>query len=111
MGLSPTYTLEDIKNNGGICVDQAYYATILGKGRGIPTLYFHGQGASGGHAWFGYLSHGGKWELDCGRYESQNYPKGYAVDPQTWQRIDDTILILPTSSREWRRQSQFSSGG
>jgi hypothetical protein len=88
----PTYTLDDIKKNGGICVDQAYYATILGKGRGIPTIFFHGQGSGGGHAWFGYLSSSGKWELDCGRYESQNYPKGYAVDPQTWQPIDDTIL-------------------
>jgi len=88
----PTYTLEDIKKSGGICVDQAYYAMIMGKGRGIPTVYFHGQGAGGGHAWFGYLSSSGKWQLDCGRYESQNYPKGYAVDPQTWQPIDDTIL-------------------
>lgn len=88
----PTYLLKDIESDGGICVDQAYYATILGKGRGIPTIYFHGQGTSGGHAWFGYLTTSGKWELDCGRYESQNYPKGYAFDPQTWQPIDDTIL-------------------
>ena len=88
----PTYLLKDIETNGGICVDQAYYATILGKGRGIPTIYFHGQGTGGGHAWFGYLSSSGKWELDCGRYESQNYPKGYALDPQTWEPIDDTIL-------------------
>jgi len=88
----PTYRLQDILKSGGICVDQAYYATTLGKGRGIPTIYFHGQGTGGGHAWFGYLTNSGKWELDCGRYESQNYPKGYAVDPQTWQPIDDTVL-------------------
>lgn len=88
----PTYNLADIEKNGGICVDQAYYASILGKGRGIPTLYFHGQGTDGGHAWFGYMASSGKWELDCGRYESQNYPKGYALDPQTWQVIDDTVL-------------------
>ena len=88
----PTYTLKDIATNGGICVDQAYYAATLGKGRGIPTIFFTGQGAGGGHAWFGYLSRSGQWELDCGRYASQNYPKGYAVDPQTWQRIDDTTL-------------------
>jgi hypothetical protein len=88
----PTYTLHDIETNGGICVDQAYYASVLGKGRGIPTIYFHGQGTGGGHAWFGYLSESGKWELDCGRYESQNFPKGYALNPQTWEPIDDTIL-------------------
>jgi hypothetical protein len=46
----------------------------------------------GAHAWFGYLSNSGKWELDCGRYENQAFPKGFAVDPQTWQRIDDSVL-------------------
>ena len=88
----PTYKLVDIEKDGGICVDQAYYATTLGKGRGIPTIFFTGEGTDGGHAWFGYLSRAGKWELDCGRYESQNYPKGYALDPQTWQQVNDTTL-------------------
>ena len=46
----------------------------------------------GAHAWFGYLSGSGKWELDCGRYETQDFPKGFAVDPQTWQPIDDSVL-------------------
>lgn len=88
----PTYTLADIERNGGICVDQAYYATILGKGRGIPTIYFQGQGVDGGHAWFGYLTRSGKWELDCGRYDGQNYVRGYTRDPQTWESIDDSSL-------------------
>jgi hypothetical protein len=88
----PTYRLAEIEKNGGICVDQAYYAATVGKGRGIPTIFFTGQGAAGGHAWFGYLSRSGKWELDCGRYASQNYPKGYAVDPQTWKPVNDAAL-------------------
>jgi hypothetical protein len=46
----------------------------------------------GAHAWFGYLSNSGKWELDCGRYENQDFPKGFAVDPQTWRPIDDSVL-------------------
>jgi hypothetical protein len=65
---------------------------MLGKGRGIPTIQFTGLGVDGAHAWFGYLSNSGKWELDCGRYEQQDYPKGFAVDPQTWQPIDDSVL-------------------
>lgn len=88
----PTYTLKDIETHGGICVDQAYYASMLGKGRGIPTIFFVGQGSGGGHAWFGFLARQMKWELDCGRYANQNYPKGYAVDPQTWQEIKDTTI-------------------
>jgi hypothetical protein len=87
-----SYTLADILEKGGICVDQAYYAEMIGKGRGIPTIRFFGYGMDGAHAWFGYLSNSGKWELDCGRYEEQDFPKGFAVDPQTWQRIDDSVL-------------------
>jgi hypothetical protein len=88
----PTYNLEDIQTKGGICIDQAYYADTLGKGRGIPTIRFTGYGMDGAHAWFGYLSNSGKWELDCGRYENQAFPKGFAVDPQTWLPIDDSTL-------------------
>jgi hypothetical protein len=89
---NPSYELSQILELGGICIDKAYYAETIGKGRGIPTIRFTGYGMDGAHAWFGYLSNSGKWELDCGRYEEQNFPKGYAVDPQTWQRIDDSVL-------------------
>jgi hypothetical protein len=95
-----SYNLTDIEKNGGICIDQAYYAEMIGKGRGIPTIRFTGYGMDGAHAWFGYLSNSGKWELDCGRYETQDFPKGFAVDPQTWQRIDDATL-----------QNFFKNGG
>jgi hypothetical protein len=87
-----TYRLADIHEKGGICIDQAYYASEVGKGRGIPTIMFTGEGTDGGHAWFGYLSASGKWELDCGRYINQNFPKGYTLDPQTWKQVNDAAL-------------------
>lgn len=86
------YTLEAIRERGGICVDQAYFAMLAGKARGLPTLFFTGQGADGGHAWFGYLRGEGRWELDCGRYANQGYAVGEAIDPQTWQPINDHEL-------------------
>ena len=43
----PSYTLADILEKGGICIDQAYYAATLGKGRGIPTIRFTGYGMDG----------------------------------------------------------------
>lgn len=86
------YTLEEIYSKGGICVDQAYFASMVGKARGLPTLYFSGQGVDGGHAWFGYMKMDDKWELDCGRYENQNYATGDALDPQTWTPISDHEL-------------------
>jgi hypothetical protein len=87
-----SYALADIKQSGGICIDQAYFAVTLGKGLGIPTMMFTGYGMDGAHAWMGYLSNSGKWELDVGRYENQDFPKGFATDPQTWQPIDDATL-------------------
>ena len=62
----------------------------MGKARGIPTMMLSGMGDAGAHAWFGYLDKSGEWELDCGRYENQNYAKGYTRDPQTWNEIKDT---------------------
>lgn len=88
----PAYSLADIEKQGGICVDQAYYASMLGKGRGIPTIFITGQGSDGGHAWFAYLSHDMRWVMDCGRYANQNYLKGYATDPQTWREVTDTTI-------------------
>jgi hypothetical protein len=88
------YTLQNIHQQTGICVDQAYYAMIAGKARGLPTLFFTGQGADGGHAWFGYMKSDNRWELDCGRYKNQNYAVGQALDPQTWLPISDHELEI-----------------
>jgi len=91
-----SYRLGNIELNGGICTDQAYFASIAGKAKGIPTLYFAGQGSDGGHAWFGYLRGNGKWELDAGRYQNQNYTVGQALDPQTWLPLTDHELLYLT---------------
>ena len=96
----PAYTFSEIRSKGGICVDQAYFAANTGKAKGLPTLYFSGQGDDGGHAWFGFMDSPGHWETDCGRYESQNYPVGNAMDPQVWQPISDTELTFLAKGRE-----------
>ena len=86
------YTLQNLHQQEGICVDQAYYAMIAGKAHGLPTLFFTGQGAQGGHAWFGYMKSENRWELDCGRDKNGNYAIGEALDPQTWLPISDHDL-------------------
>ena len=86
------YTLQSIKAQGGICVDQAYFATEVGKARGIPTLLFTGSGQDGRHAWFGYLGPGRKWHLDAARYAEERLLTGNALDPQTWEPISDHEL-------------------
>ena len=96
----PNYRLADIKEKGGICVDQGYFAAMAGKAKGLPTLFFTGQGDSGGHAWFGYLDAPGRWVTDCGKYAEENYPVGQAMDPQTWKPITDTELTFLAKGRE-----------
>ena len=96
----PSYRLADIKEKGGICVDQGYFAAMAGKGKGLPTLFFTGQGDSGGHAWFGYLDAPGRWVTDCGKYAEENYPVGNAMNPQTWKPITDTELKFLANGRE-----------
>jgi hypothetical protein len=86
------YTLPAILKEGGICIDQAYFATEAGKARGIPTLLFGGSGQDGRHAWFGFLDAEGRWRLDAGRYAEQRFVTGTAIDPQTWSPISDHEL-------------------
>lgn len=104
---SSPYTLEAIRKEGGICVDQAYYAMIAGKAHGLPTLFFTGQGRDGGHAWFGYMKRDDKWELDVGRYSQQNYAVGQALDPQTWEPISDHELLLLAA--RFREKPEFAA--
>jgi hypothetical protein len=87
-----TYRMADILKEGGICCDQAYFATQVGKARGVPTLFFHGAGNDGRHAWFGFLDGNQKWQLNAGRYAEQRFVTGYARDPQTWREISDHEL-------------------
>jgi hypothetical protein len=86
------YDLRAIYLEGGICVDQAYFATQSSKARGVPALLFSGSGKDGRHAWFGYLGPGKKWILDAGRYAEQRYVTGVAIDPQTWLKMSDHQL-------------------
>ena len=86
------YRLPDILATGGICADQAYFATQVGKARGVPTLLIYGSGNDGRHAWFGFLDSNQKWQLDAGRYAEQRFVTGYARDPQTWREFSDHEL-------------------
>ncbi len=90
------YRLETILAQGGICVDQAYFASTAGKAKGIPTLMFRGAGLDGRHAWFGYLNNTQSWQLDCGRYAEQKFIVGLAYDPQTWGNLNDHELLFIT---------------
>ena len=83
------YSLKEIEEIGGICVDQAYYAAITARAQGIPALYFSGPGRRGGHAWFAYKKNKTSWALDCGRYDTDKYATGKSINPQTNRKMTD----------------------
>jgi hypothetical protein len=83
------YTLAAIKEKGGICVDQGYYATICARAWGLPALFFAGEGRRGPHAWIGYMKTRTRWEMEVGRYTYDKYATGHATDPQTNRSMSD----------------------
>lgn len=93
------YTLENLNRHGGVCIDQAYYASQVGKILGIPTAVATGQGGGGGvgHAWLGFLQVVGRvvlWDFEEGRYDEHLYWVGNVRDPQTGRRITDADVAL-----------------
>lgn len=99
------YRLPDILNAGGIEVDQAYFAAMVGKAKGVPTMLFRGAGLDGRYAWFGFLDGLGHWQLDCGRSAEEASMPGYAFDPQTWTTLPNGELAF--LSEGFRRLPAF----
>lgn len=102
------YSLSTIHQAGGICVDQAYFSSQVGKVQGLPTIEFLGSGLDGRHAWFGYLNSRGKWKMDAGRYADQRFITGHAFNPQTWTFISDHEVAL-LSAGYHKAHSYFKS--
>jgi hypothetical protein len=94
------FTLPNLFKVGGVCIEQAYYASEVAKALGVPGTIVYGKGESGiGHAWFTYfqLNQAGtsaSWAGGAGRYQSQLYFTGNVYDPASGEQILDTELVL-----------------
>lgn len=92
---SGEFTLQAIKQHGGVCADQAYFAMTVGKAKGTPTAYVVARGAEVGHAWVGFLQVRGKraeWNFSEGRYDAYQNIMGLITDPQSGVQISDARL-------------------
>ncbi|MBI5820099.1 MAG: hypothetical protein HZA88_14030 [Verrucomicrobia bacterium] len=90
------YTLAEIRKEGGICGDRAYFASITAKANGIPAMPLIGEGRRGGHAWIGFEAAPGRWDFTAGRFPEDRYATGYTHDPQTQEVIKEQSLYLLT---------------
>lgn len=99
---SGEYTLQSIRQHGGVCADQAYFAMTVGKAIGIPSCYVRGRGGDASHAWIGFLEQAGRrsvrWNFSEGRYEAFEDVQGTVHDPQLDRTIPDAFLSVQALS-------------
>ncbi len=93
------YTLPNILQFGGVCVDQAYFATHVARSMGVPATVCTGQSGAGqvAHAWIGFLEVQGRravWNFSEARYKEDLFWSGQVIDPQTFEQLTDADVSL-----------------
>ncbi|HTV48994.1 MAG TPA: hypothetical protein VMG59_11180 [Phycisphaerae bacterium] len=91
------YTLPNIYQYGGVCADQAFFASEVGKAIGVPTSYDTGISSVTGHAWVGFLEADqgrGWWNFTIGRYAEYQGVIGRVIDPLSRQVVPDSFISL-----------------
>lgn len=96
-GAGSAFGLAMLRQCGGVCRHQAFFAASVGKAIGVPTVYMRANGPSVGHAWVGYLRAQGKrvvWDMSEGRFDFYEEVRGEIVCPQTQRRVGDQEVSM-----------------
>lgn len=91
------YTLANIKKVGGVCAEQALFASEVGKAIGVPSAFVYTRGATVAHAYVGYLKRQGQsmvWDFSEGRDGDYEDLRGTVRCPQTGTTLDTGTLGL-----------------
>ncbi len=91
------YNLPNILHYGGVCADQAFFASEAGKAIGVPTAYDTGMSGVVGHAWVGFLQQVGNqaaWNFNVGRYSEYRGVVGIVQNPVTRRHEPDSFISL-----------------
>jgi hypothetical protein len=106
------WNMAAIAKYGGVCVDQAYYACMVGKAQGIPTAYVVGKAAAISHAWMGYLRAQGNrytWDFSTGRYDEYKDIRGSVQDPQTRVSLADGHIAILADAAAQKKDARIQS--
>lgn len=91
-------TLQNIRKHGGVCLEQALFASNVGKAIGVPAVMVTGAGSDVHHAWVGYLKSVGNnrwaWDFSEGRYDEYEHVPGWVVHPQRGATVADSYISL-----------------
>ncbi len=96
------YTLPNIQMYGGVCDNQADYASRVGKSLGVPAVYVSGDSRYGeGHAWVMWVelqqANASKvtFRLEShGRYRGDHFYVGKLRDPHSSKQMTDRQLEM-----------------
>ncbi len=84
-----SYTFQEILDEGGICMDQAYFAVNTAKCNGIPSAYITGDGNRGPHAWINLLTTDETWQS----YGGYGYNTGHFSHPHNRKSRHESTLL------------------
>ncbi|MSR70157.1 MAG: hypothetical protein EXS17_07420 [Phycisphaerales bacterium] len=90
------WTLPNILRFGGICADQAYFATTVGKSIGVPCVYSTATDGVLSHAWIGFVRKAGRrpqWD-EVGRFGGYQSVEGFIRDPQSGEQLSNTQMPM-----------------
>ena len=90
------WDLRNILRYGGICADQAYFATTVAKAIGVPAVYTTATDGVLSHAWIGFVASAGRnprWS-ETGRFGSYQAVEGLIRDPQTMRGVSNTQMPM-----------------
>lgn len=87
--LYKNYSFEEIKEEGGVCRDQGYFACNTGKCRGVPAVYIVGDGDRGPHAWMVNLVDATQWV----QTNSYGYNSGRFTNPCSGRSQHESVLL------------------
>ncbi len=83
------YIFQEILDEGGICMDQAYFAVNTAKCNGIPAAYVTGDGNRGSHAWINLLTTDETWQS----YGGYGYNTGHFSHPHNRKSKHESTLL------------------
>ncbi len=90
------WNLPNIMKFGGICADQAYFATTVGKSIGVPSVYSTATDGVLSHAWIGFVRKAGRrpaWD-EVGRFGGYQSVEGFIRDPQSGAQLSNTQMPM-----------------
>lgn len=86
------YTFAELRKEGGVCRDQAYFCGNTAKCRGIPAIYAVGDGDRGGHAWVVLSVADNKWE----QINNYGYTTGRITNPCSGRVHHESVFLHQT---------------